>query len=109
MIDPVALATIASAVSVLGNEYLKGVATEAGKASWTRVKGLFGWASEPPAAEIPAKVAAALIQSPEMIDKVLCLLRTDHAGTATAMVGKIESHGGKIVIADTIITDHFQM
>jgi hypothetical protein len=41
-IDPVTLATITSAVTVLGNEYLKGVGSEAGKTIWIAVKLLFG-------------------------------------------------------------------
>jgi hypothetical protein len=109
VVDPVVLATITSAVSVLGNDYLKGVASEAGKTSWTHIRALLGWKSDPAPAEIPEKVANALTESPDMVEKVLALLKNNHAGTATAMVGKIEASGGKIVVADTIITDHFQM
>jgi len=109
VIDPVALATITSAVSVLGNEYLKGAASEAGKATWVRIKTLLSWKSDPAPAEIPEKVASALTESPEMLNRLLALLKNNDAGTATAIVGKIEARGGKIVVADTIITDRFQM
>jgi hypothetical protein len=109
MIDPVALATISSAVSILGTEYLKGLASEGGKTSWTRIKALLGWTSDPSPAEIPEKVANAITESPAIAEKLLLLLKNAHAGTATAMVGKIEASGGKIVVADTIITDTFQM
>jgi hypothetical protein len=37
-IDPIALASVPAAVSALGNELLKGMATEAGKSAWTCVK-----------------------------------------------------------------------
>jgi hypothetical protein len=109
VIDPVALATIASAVSELGNEYLKGIASDAGKATWTRVKTLLGWSSDPAPAEIPEKAARAMTDSPDLAEKLVALLKTTHVGTATTMVGKIEAHGGKVVVANTIITDRFQM
>ncbi|MGA7414533.1 MAG: hypothetical protein WBW33_28950 [Bryobacteraceae bacterium] len=109
MIDPVALATITSAVSVLGTEYLKGFSTEAGKATWTGVKALFRWASDPEPAEIPEKVATTLTASPDLTEKLLELLKNNQTGTASAMVGKISVSGGKVVVANTIVTDHFQM
>ena|ERR1035438_94560 len=109
MIDPVALASITSAVAVLGNEYLKGVASEAGKSTWAGIKSLLGWTSDPAPAEIPERVANALTATPDIAQKLLELLKSNQTGTATAMVGKIEASGGKIVVANTIVTDHFQM
>src|ERR1039457_3777316 len=104
MIDPVALASIVSAVAVLGNEYLKGVASEAGKSTWTGIKSLLEWTFDPAPAEIPEKVAVALTASPDLTEKLLELLKSNQTGTATAMVGKIEVSGGKVVIANTITT-----
>ena len=107
VIDSAALATITAAVSVLGNEYLKGIAGEAGKATWSAVKSLFGWTSDPHPAEIPDKVTAALTKSPELAEKLLQVLKSDPSDTASAMVGKIEISGGKMVVAQTIITNTF--
>jgi hypothetical protein len=109
MIDPVALASITSAVSLVGNDYLKGLATEAGKATWAGIKALFGWTSDPPPAEIPNKVASALTESPDLTEKLLYILKNSETGPVKALVGKIDSHDGKIVVANTIITDHFEM
>src|ERR1035437_4339103 len=64
-ITPVALASITAAVSVLGTEYLKGIATDEGKGTWSGIKALFGWTSDPAPAEIPEKVATALTASPD--------------------------------------------
>jgi hypothetical protein len=108
-ITPVELASISAAVSVLGNEYLKGIATEAGKSTWSSIKALFGWTSDPAPAEIPEKVATALTASPDITEKLLELLKSNQTGTATSMVGKIEASGGKVVVANTIVTDDFHM
>jgi hypothetical protein len=107
VIEPAALAAIAASVSVVGNEYLKGVASEAGKATWSAVKSLFGWTSDPAPSEIPGKVTAALNDSPALAEKLLPLLKND--GSASAMVGKIEAIGGKVVVAQVINANIFQM
>ena len=109
VVEPAALATLTAAVSVLGNEYLKGIAGEAGKATWSAVKSLFGWTSDPPPAEIPEKVTMALTASPDLAEKLLHVLKTNSDSTARAMVGKIEASGGKVVVAQTIVTNTFQM
>ena len=56
-VDPAVLSSITTAIGLLGNEIIKGAASEAGKATWTGVKSLFGWAFDPKPEEIPAKVA----------------------------------------------------
>jgi hypothetical protein len=109
MIDSVALASITSAVAALGNDYLKGVAGEAGKSSWIKIKSLLGWISDPVPADIPEKVATALAAHPENTETLLNLFKSDPTGSASALVGKIEATGGKIVVATSIVTDRFQM
>ena len=109
IIDPAALATITAAVSVLGNEYLKGIAGEAGKATWSNVKTLFGWTSDPHPADIPEKVTSALTASPELAERLLQVLKSNPSDTASAIVGKIEVTGGKVVVAQTIVTNTFKM
>ena len=107
VIEPAALATITAAVSAVGNEYLKGVASEASKATWSAVKSLFGWTSDPAPSEIREKVTAALTASPALAEKLVPLLKSD--ATASALVGKIEASGGKVVVAQTINANIFQM
>ena len=102
MIEPVALASITSAIAVLGNEYLKGVASETARATWSGVKALFGWTSDPEPAEIPEKVARAISESPAVVEKLVDLLKSNPSGAATALVGRIEVSGGKVIIANTI-------
>lgn len=103
MIDPNALAQITATVGIIGNEYLKGVASDAGKATWFRIKEMFGWVSDPPQAEISELAARALKESPNLTAELLELLKSDRAGKTAALVGNIEvNSGGKVVIAASI-------
>ena len=86
MIDPIILATITSAVSLFGHEYLKGAASEAGKATWSAIKSLLGWTSDPAPAEIPQKAAEAIVASPDIAEKLLELLKNNQTGSAGAIV-----------------------
>lgn len=106
-IDSLALSSLTAAVSVLANEYLKGMATDAGKATWNHIKSLLGWASDPTLSEIPSKVADAAVSSPEITEKLLELLKGNQTGAATALVGKLEVSGGKVVVAGNI--NHLEM
>jgi hypothetical protein len=108
-LDSAALASITTAVTLVWNDYLKGLATEAGKATWAGIRSILGWKEDPPAEEAPAQIAEKLRSSPELAENILQVLKTGDAGSASALVGKIESGGGKVVVAQTIVTDHFQM
>ncbi|MCH8621765.1 hypothetical protein [Undibacterium sp. TS12] len=108
MSDPITIAAITAAVSVLGNEYIKGVASEAGKTTWQGIKSLFGWSSDPAPSEVATQVATKLTASPELLQQVLELLQKDkETGAAASMVGTINA--AKVVVANTIVTQHFQM
>jgi hypothetical protein len=100
-LDPIVLATITSAVSVLGTEYLKGAASEAGKSTWIAIRSLFGWKDDPSPADIPQKVATSLISSSELPQKVYELLKTSHSvGVARSMVEKIDAE--KVIVIETM-------
>jgi hypothetical protein len=101
-IDPLVLSSIAASVSLLGTEYLKGAATEAGKSTWEAVKCLFGWSSDPEPKEIPAKVTHALQSSPELLEKILQLLNTSQSETVTQLVGNVDMQNGKLVVANSV-------
>jgi len=112
LIDSQALTQITAAIGVLGHEILVGAASDAGKATWVRIKKLLGWASDPAPAEISQKATAVLTESndPDLIVKLLALLKSDGAGRPAALVGKITvENGGKLVVADTIVTEQFNM
>ena len=108
MVDPITVATITSAVSVLGNECLKGIAGEAGKTLWGRIKSKLGWNSEPDPAAIPAETAKKLSASPELAKEILELLHTAKGvGVVGQMVGSITAE--KVVVAETITAQTFSM
>ena len=39
--DPITLATVTAGVAVLATEYTKGIASEAAKSTWNKIKALF--------------------------------------------------------------------
>jgi hypothetical protein len=100
--DPVALSSLTAGVSVLANECLKGIASEAGKTVWESIKSLLGWSSDPAPAEIPEKIAKTVSASPQVAQQLLELLTSKQTGTATALVGTLQVSGGKVVVAGHI-------
>lgn len=44
--EPLTLATLTGAVTVLASEVGKGIASEAGKSAWGRIKSLFNWSAD---------------------------------------------------------------
>lgn len=108
MPDPITLATITAAVSVLGNEYAKGIATEAGKNTWQRISTLFGWSPDSEMSGVANQAAVKMTASPELAQQVWELLNSNKAnGTAATMVGTIKA--AKVVVAETIVTGEFKM
>ncbi len=97
--DPITLATVTSAVTVLATECVKGVAGSAGKDLWTRIKGLLGWTSDPKLPELAPAIAERLQQNEELARQIVVLLKDSQiAGTsATPLVGNIDAE--KVVVA----------
>ncbi|HEY6248983.1 MAG TPA: hypothetical protein VI685_03425 [Candidatus Angelobacter sp.] len=99
MIDSVTLATITSAVTVLGVKVAEGAAGEAGKLLWSSVKKLLGWKSEPNAGEIAQRVAEQIQEHPEYAAELMHLLEKD-SGPVGMLVGQINAE--KVVVSKTI-------
>lgn len=108
MRDPATLAAITAAISVLGDENAKGIASEAGKNTWQTVKDLLGWKTEPPVADMATEASCKLEQSPALVQQILELLKSRaDIGTAASMVSEIE---GEIrLVAQNTPTDPSKM
>jgi hypothetical protein len=100
--EPATLAYIVAAASALGADYAKGIAGEAGKNTWTAVKSLFGWSSDPLPAEVPDKVTQALTVSPQLAPKVVNLLKSSQSKTASALVENLVVKDGDVQIVNYI-------
>jgi ABC-type uncharacterized transport system substrate-binding protein len=101
MLDPITLATVTSAITVLGTKVVEGVASEVGKSLWAGVKNVFGWNNEPKAAEIAQCTAQHLQDHPDHASQVIQLLQQDK-GTVGMLVGQIDAE--KVVVAHKIDT-----
>ena len=101
--DPLTLATVTAALTLLGTEAAKGAASAVGKDVWGKVKSLFGWTAKPAPAQLPAGIAERLQKDDVLLSQVVELLKQQPTGTASAMVGSIVA--GKVVVIGTSTGD----
>lgn len=94
-LDPIVLATLTAGATTLSQEVAKGLASAAGKDAWERLKSLFGWASDPLPAEVPERVAKALVDDPVRAREVLALLQASGDALVGGIVLRVDI--GKIV------------
>lgn len=107
--DPVTLATITSAVTLLATECAKGLSSEAGKSTWNAIKSLFKWDADPGPDELAKLIAQHMEKDPEAAKQVVELLQADDSvGGASALVGNIDAQ--KVVVAGEIdVKGNFNM
>ncbi len=110
--DPITLATVTSAVTLLATECGKGLASEAGKATWSKIRSLLGWQDEPTEKtekEFAPAVARRLEKDEVVVRQIVALLQEQPAvGTASALVGSIQAD--KVVVAETLnVSGDFNM
>ncbi|MEM1011238.1 MAG: hypothetical protein AAGI46_03340 [Planctomycetota bacterium] len=92
--DPVTLATLTAAAAVLGTKVVEGVASEAGKSLWGKIKEVLCWKDDPSEADLPAKLAEGFANDERLAADVLALLREDpdaQSSGATQLVGSIKA------------------
>jgi hypothetical protein len=105
-IDAVVLSQITSAVGALFADYGKQFATEAAKTTWTKVRALLGWKSDPDPAELRHQVNNAIIESPEIVPNLLQLLKQSQSEAATQLVANIAvGENGRVSVVGTIIAN----
>ena len=103
--DPIILATATSALTLLGTESAKGLASQAGKDLWSKAKGLMGWTTEPDAPELPRAIATQLQNDEALLAQVIKLLADAKAPDssvqmAASLVGTLTAE--KVVVGQKI-------
>ena len=100
--DPITLAVLTSGVVTLASESAIGLASQAGKDAWSKIKTLFAWKKEPADQDLAPKVAEALNNNTQLAQQVLQLLQRPSTGSASTLVQSI--HAEKVVVATNINT-----
>lgn len=97
--DPVTLATVTAALTVLATECTKGVACDSGKEVWQCAKSLMGWESDPLPADLAVSIASQLNSSDKLACQIVDLLKstTDHEDSAATLVNNVKWDGNTVV------------
>jgi len=106
--DPIALAALTSAVTVLAQEVLKGTASEIGKDIWGSVKSLLGFSADPPESKLAIQVAQKLAADQQIASKVANLLQQNPTGVASTLVGSLNADK-VIIIKDQHVDGDFKI
>lgn len=98
--DPIALATVTSALTFLGTECAKGAASNAGKDIWSKTKSLLGWTKEPDAQELPKAIATRIHENEALLAELMKLLPEAMAPSSYVQITKssIYNFSGSTVI-----------
>jgi hypothetical protein len=100
VMDPITLATVTSAVTLLASECGKGLASEGGKDLWKKIKSKLGWDSDPSPEDIAPKIAGRLERDDALLTQIVGLLKAQPAGTASQIVGSIQAE--RVVAAQQV-------
>ena len=108
--DPITLATVTSAVSVLASECAKGAASDAGKDLWARIKSLLSWSKDPELADLAPLLAKQLSANEKLALNIVELLKGSPEAETVAgkLVGRIDAQ--KVIVAGRIeVSGDFKM
>lgn len=108
--DPIVLATITSALTLISTEVTKGAAGEAGKALWTKIKSTLRWAHDPSSSELASVIARTLAADPQSAKKIVELLQSNPETNpqASNLVQSIDAE--KVIVAGEFkVSGNFNM
>jgi hypothetical protein len=91
MPDTLTIASVTSPITLLASEVGKGIAGDAAKDAWKKIKELCGWQDEPAVAELPERTVNALEAQPELAEQVREILASGYVGAAGQLVGSISA------------------
>jgi hypothetical protein len=107
--EPVTLATIASSITILGLDVIRGLASEGAKDLWQTIKKLLQWSHDPAAPDLAVSAAESCLRDPAAAAKIVELMKA-YSGDATfasALVNRVDAkniivtghiHGGTITM-----------
>jgi len=97
--DPVTLATITAALTVLSMEVAKGAAGEAGKTLWNKIKSKLGWDQDPSPQDLAPEIARKLAADFKLAQEVVKLLQLhpESSRQASTLVQNIDAE--KVIVA----------
>jgi hypothetical protein len=101
--EPVSIATITAALTVLGTEVSKGAASEAGKEAWRKIRQLIGPKSQEAIEHTQAIVTERLESDPNILRELLTLLTSSQSSSVNQLVGSIDAE--KVIVAGSITGD----
>lgn len=104
--DPVTLATVTAALTLVGTEATKGVASQAGKDIWGRAKQLLGWSKEPSQEEMPKAIASQLNGNDVLLNEVVALLQG--AQSSEPSVQMIGSLVGTLIAEKAVVANRIE-
>ena len=87
--EPITLAAVTTAVVTLALDAAKGVATDAARDTWGKVKVWLGWTKEPATEDLATAVAAALAANTTAAEQIVAELKSANTGTASRLVSKV--------------------
>jgi hypothetical protein len=105
MVDPITLATVTSALTLLSTECAKGMASQAGKDIWARAKGLLGLVGEPATEELPKAIATKLHSNEALLAQIITVLKeTKATDSSVKMIGSLVGtlSANKVIVAQKI-------
>lgn len=100
--EPITLATITAALTVLATDVISGAASAAGEDLWQKAKALLGWRAEPDLPNLAVAIAEELQRNEERAGQLVALLQehphVDQPGAA--LVSKIDAK--KVIVTQRL-------
>ena len=101
--EPTLIATITTALTALSMEVSKGIASEAGKEAWNKIKHLLGSKPQRALDKAHTVVAESLEANPEILCELLELLKASQSANVGPLVGSIDAE--EVIVAGGISGD----
>mgnify|MGYP005635612045 FL=1 len=107
--DPITLATVTAALTVLATECSKGAAKEVGEDLWTKAKSLLGWKKQPATTDLASAIAEKLHSDQDLMREMVKLLQqTNSVENVSALVQNVSAKK-LVIIKDQTVNGDFNL